>query len=60
MDFCAPLKKRERQSQWYRCKVRKVERVDLDELMKRYPEAFRRRYHPAAGLRMERILVKGE
>jgi len=37
-----------------------VERVDLDELMKKYPEAFRRPYHPAAGLRMERVLHRGE
>jgi len=37
-----------------------VERVNLDELMKKYPEAFKRPYHPAAGLRMERVLVGGE
>ena len=37
-----------------------VERVDLGELMKKYPEAFRRPYHPAAGLRMERVLVEGK
>ena len=33
-----------------------VEGVDLDELRKKYPEAFERPYHPAAGLRMERVL----
>jgi trimethylamine-N-oxide reductase (cytochrome c) len=32
--------------------------VDLDELMKKYPEAFRRPYHFGAGLRMERALDK--
>ena len=37
-----------------------VERVDLGELMKKYPEAFRRPYHPAAGLLMERVLVGRE
>jgi len=37
-----------------------VERVNLDELRKKYPEAFKRPYHPAAGLRMERVLVRGE
>ena len=37
-----------------------VERVNLDELMKKYPKPFRRPYHPAAGLRMERVLVGGE
>jgi len=37
-----------------------VERVNLDELMKKYPEAFHRPYHPAAGLCMERVLAGGE
>ncbi len=37
-----------------------VERVDLGELMNKYPEAFKRPYHPAAGLRMERVLVRGK
>jgi len=37
-----------------------VERVNLDELRRKYPEAFKRPYHPAAGLRMERVLVGGE
>ena len=35
-----------------------VERVNLDELGKRYPEAFKRPYHADAGLRMERVLMK--
>jgi trimethylamine-N-oxide reductase (cytochrome c) len=33
-----------------------VERVNLDELRKQYPEAFKRPYHTAAGLRLERVL----
>jgi len=37
-----------------------VEPGDLGELMKKHPEAFKRPYHPAAGLRMERVLVEGE
>jgi len=37
-----------------------VERVNLRELMKKYPGAFNRLYHPAAGLRMQRVLVRGE
>jgi len=39
-----------------------VEGVNLGELIKRYPEAFKRPYHPAAGLRMQRVLAgkKGE
>jgi len=36
-----------------------VERVNLGELAKKYPEAFKRPYHPAAGLRMERVLDGG-
>jgi anaerobic selenocysteine-containing dehydrogenase len=35
-----------------------VEGANLSELMKKYPEAFRRPYQPAAGLRMERVLVR--
>ena len=35
-----------------------VEGVDLGELAEKYPEAFNRPYHAAAGLRMERILAK--
>jgi len=34
-----------------------VERVDIWELMKKYPEAFNRPYHHAAGLRLERVLA---
>jgi anaerobic selenocysteine-containing dehydrogenase len=37
-----------------------VEGVNLTELMKKYPEAFRRPYQPAAGLRMERVLARDE
>jgi len=37
-----------------------AERTDLDELMKKYPEAFRRPYHPGAGLCMERVLAGDE
>jgi trimethylamine-N-oxide reductase (cytochrome c) len=37
-----------------------VERVDLDELRKKYPEAFKRPYHHASGLRMERILKRSK
>ncbi len=35
-----------------------VERVNLEELRKKYPEAFNRPYHAAAGLRMERVLAR--
>jgi trimethylamine-N-oxide reductase (cytochrome c) len=35
-----------------------VERADLEELRKKYPEAFSRAYHAAAGLRTERVLKK--
>jgi molybdopterin guanine dinucleotide-containing S/N-oxide reductase-like protein len=37
-----------------------VEPVNLDELGKQYPEAFKRPYNQAAGLIFERVLVKGE
>jgi len=33
-----------------------VERADLDELMKKYPEAFKRPYHPTAGACTESFL----
>jgi anaerobic selenocysteine-containing dehydrogenase len=35
-----------------------VEGANLDELRTKYPEAFSRPYDPAAGLRMERVLVR--
>jgi trimethylamine-N-oxide reductase (cytochrome c) len=35
-----------------------VERANLDELRKKYPEAFRRPYDPATGPRPERLLDK--
>jgi anaerobic selenocysteine-containing dehydrogenase len=35
-----------------------VEKVNLEELRSKYREAFERPYHTAAGLRMERVLVK--
>jgi len=35
-----------------------VERVNIEELRKKYPEAFKRPYDAAAGLRMERALAK--
>jgi anaerobic selenocysteine-containing dehydrogenase len=35
-----------------------VEEVNLDELQKKYAEAFKRPYHAGAGLRMERVLNK--
>jgi anaerobic selenocysteine-containing dehydrogenase len=34
-----------------------VEQVNLDELRRRYPEAFKKPYRPAAGLLKERMLV---
>ena len=37
-----------------------VERVNLDELRKKYPEAFKRPYHPAAGLLFNAWVVKGK
>jgi len=37
-----------------------VEWVDLGELRRKYPKAFQRPYNSAAGLRMERVLVRGE
>ena len=35
-----------------------VEGVNLGELRKQYPEAFKRPYHPDSGLRWERVLDK--
>ena len=35
-----------------------VEQTNLDELRKKYPEAFKRPYHADAGLRMERVLER--
>ena len=35
-----------------------VEKVNLEELKEKYPEAFKRPYHPAAGLRLERVLAR--
>jgi trimethylamine-N-oxide reductase (cytochrome c) len=35
-----------------------VERADLDELRKKYPEAFKREYDPGAGLRFSARVVK--
>jgi anaerobic selenocysteine-containing dehydrogenase len=35
-----------------------AEKANLDELRKKYPEAFKRPYHTEAGLGMERILAK--
>ncbi len=37
-----------------------VEQADLDELMQKYPEAFNRPYHPAAGLHFDRVLYGGK
>lgn len=37
-----------------------VERADLDDLRKKYPEAFKRPYDAAAGLRFERVLARGD
>jgi molybdopterin guanine dinucleotide-containing S/N-oxide reductase-like protein len=37
-----------------------VEGVNLEELMKKYPEAFSQPYQAAAGLRMERVLVRAK
>jgi hypothetical protein len=33
-----------------------VAAANMPELRKKYPEAFSRPYHPAAGLRLERII----
>jgi len=35
-----------------------VERVNLEELRRKYPEAFNRPYDPASGLCYERMLAK--
>ena len=37
-----------------------VEPVDLDELRRRYPEAFSRPYSGVSGLRFERVLDRPE
>jgi len=37
-----------------------VERVDLDELRRKYPETFNRPYNMGAGLCRERVLDKGK
>lgn len=37
-----------------------VERANLDELQRQYPEAFNRPYHHASGLTFERVLAGGE
>jgi trimethylamine-N-oxide reductase (cytochrome c) len=37
-----------------------VERADLGELMRKYPEPFKRPYHSAAGLQTERVLTGGD
>jgi trimethylamine-N-oxide reductase (cytochrome c) len=37
-----------------------VERANLDELRKKYPEALARPHHPAAGQSLERLLVGGD
>ena len=35
-----------------------VERANLDELRRQYPEAFNRPYNRASGLKFERVLAK--
>jgi anaerobic selenocysteine-containing dehydrogenase len=35
-----------------------VERIDVEEWRKKYPEAFNRPYHSASGLRLERMMEK--
>jgi formylmethanofuran dehydrogenase subunit D len=37
-----------------------VQRADMEELMRKYPEAFKRPYDDAAGLCMQRLLYRGE
>ncbi len=37
-----------------------VERADLDELRRKYPEAFNRPYDQVSGLKFERVLVRGK
>jgi hypothetical protein len=37
-----------------------VERANLDELRRKYPEAFHRPYDQGAGLRRERVLYREE
>ena len=35
-----------------------VEGANMEDLRKKYPEAFKRPYHPGAGLRLERVIAK--
>ena len=35
-----------------------IEKVDLDDLRRKYPEAFNKPYRCAAGLNLQRVLVK--
>jgi len=35
-----------------------VERVNIDELMRQYPDVFNKPYDHGSGLRMERVLEK--
>jgi trimethylamine-N-oxide reductase (cytochrome c) len=35
-----------------------VERVDIDELRRQYPEAFNKPYDKASGLTFDRVIVK--
>jgi trimethylamine-N-oxide reductase (cytochrome c) len=35
-----------------------IEKADIDRLRRKYPESFKRAYHPAAGLNLQRVLVK--
>ncbi len=35
-----------------------VEKADMEELRKKYPEVFKRPYYAAAGLRLQRALIK--
>ncbi len=37
-----------------------VERANLEELMRKYPEEFKKPCHPTSGLCMERVLEKGQ
>jgi hypothetical protein len=37
-----------------------IERVDLDELRRQYPEAMNRTYHSCAGTDIDSFLYKGE
>jgi anaerobic selenocysteine-containing dehydrogenase len=37
-----------------------VECADLDDLRRKYPEAFARKHHKGSGLLMDRVLIRGE